>query len=67
MCDYPDHEPEGQDPQGSGKLLAGEHQTFDVLVWDNGSQDSTAEAISESYPNIEVHDHPTNSGSRLRS
>jgi O-antigen biosynthesis protein len=44
------------------KLLSGEDLSFNVLVWDNGSQDGTVEAISESYPNIKVHEHPTNIG-----
>lgn len=33
-----------------------------VLVWDNGSQDGTATAIQQAYPDVLVHEHPTNLG-----
>lgn len=33
-----------------------------VLVWDNGSDDGTAAAIREAFPDISVHEHPTNLG-----
>ena len=35
---------------------------FQVLVWDNGSQDNTAEAIQKRYPEVIVHSHPGNLG-----
>lgn len=34
----------------------------DVLVWDNGSDDGTAQAISEQFPEVLVHRHETNLG-----
>lgn len=35
---------------------------FQVLVWDNGSLDSTVEAVHERFPNALVHHSPTNLG-----
>ncbi len=35
---------------------------FDVFLWDNGSQDGTAEAVSTLFPEVTVHYHPTNLG-----
>src|SRR5215213_4068398 len=35
---------------------------FQVLVWDNGSSDGTAQAIREAYPEVLVHEHPSNLG-----
>lgn len=35
------------------------HQA-DVLVWDNGSTDSTVHALSKNFPQVKVHAHPTN-------
>lgn len=35
---------------------------FDVLVWDNGSADGTAEAVREAFPDVAVHRHPENLG-----
>lgn len=43
-------------------LMADEEQPFKVLVWDNGSQDGTAKAVRIAYPNVLVHEHPTNIG-----
>lgn len=37
-------------------------KTYAVLVWDNGSHDGTAEAIRQHFPNVHVHEHPTNLG-----
>lgn len=35
---------------------------FEVLVWDNGSQDGTAAAIQEKFPDVIVHHQPENLG-----
>ena len=35
---------------------------FQVLVWDNGSSDGTAEAVRSAYPQTLVHEHPGNLG-----
>jgi GT2 family glycosyltransferase len=35
---------------------------FQVLVWDNGSGDGTAEALRLAYPEVLVHEHPANLG-----
>jgi GT2 family glycosyltransferase len=43
-------------------LLAAEHQPPHVLVWDNGSQDGTAQFIRQAYPDLLVHAHPVNLG-----
>ena len=42
-------------------LQAGE-PSVQVLVWDNGSSDGTAEALRRDYPEVLVHEHPTNLG-----
>jgi len=36
--------------------------TFSVLVWDNGSQDGTIEAIQAAFPDVNVHRHTSNLG-----
>jgi len=36
--------------------------SFDVVVWDNGSTDGTAEALRLAYPEVLVHEHPANLG-----
>jgi GT2 family glycosyltransferase len=36
--------------------------SFQVLVWDNGSSDGTAQAVRLSYPEVMVHEHPGNLG-----
>lgn len=36
--------------------------SLDVLVWDNGSQDGTGEAIRARHPEVLVHRHPENLG-----
>jgi GT2 family glycosyltransferase len=43
-------------------LFATRGMPFDVLVWDNGSDDGTVEAIQEAYPQVIAHAHPTNLG-----
>jgi GT2 family glycosyltransferase len=35
---------------------------FDVLLWDNGSKDGTAEAVTRTFPTVSVHAHPENLG-----
>lgn len=34
----------------------------DVLVWDNGSDDDTVQAISKQFPGVKVHRHESNLG-----
>jgi GT2 family glycosyltransferase len=36
--------------------------SFQVLVWDNGSSDGTAQAVRQAYPEVLVHEHPGNLG-----
>jgi GT2 family glycosyltransferase len=36
--------------------------SFQVLVWDNGSSDGTAEAVRLAHPEALVHEHPGNLG-----
>jgi GT2 family glycosyltransferase len=36
--------------------------TEPVLLWDNGSEDSTAESIRAEFPYVRVHEHPANLG-----
>jgi O-antigen biosynthesis protein len=43
-------------------LLATEEAPFQVLLWDNGSQDGTAEAVRRAYPHVLVHQHEKNLG-----
>lgn len=33
-----------------------------VLLWDNGSDDGTAQAVAAEFPDVTVHHHPTNLG-----
>jgi GT2 family glycosyltransferase len=35
---------------------------FQILVWDNGSQDETVEAVRKDYPQVHAHYHPDNLG-----
>lgn len=35
---------------------------FEVLLWDNGSDDGTAQAVREVFPQVHLHRHPTNLG-----
>lgn len=43
-------------------LMAAEAPHPEVLVWDNGSQDGTAEAVRNAFPSVWVHAHPGNLG-----
>jgi GT2 family glycosyltransferase len=43
-------------------LLIKNAETFKVLLWDNGSQDGTAEAVQNAFPSVLIHEHPTNLG-----
>jgi GT2 family glycosyltransferase len=43
-------------------LLPQESPSFQVLVWDNGSQDGTTAAIREKFPEVMVHYHSGNLG-----
>jgi GT2 family glycosyltransferase len=36
--------------------------SYDVVLWDNGSQDGTAAAVREAFPEVLVHEHATNLG-----
>lgn len=35
---------------------------FEILVWDNGSEDGTMLAIEQAFPQVLMHHHPTNLG-----
>lgn len=35
---------------------------FRIILWDNGSRDGTAKAVSEAFPEVEVHHHYENIG-----
>ncbi|HRQ37261.1 MAG TPA: glycosyltransferase family 2 protein [Chloroflexota bacterium] len=43
-------------------LLAIKEPPFQILVWDNGSQDDTAVTLSHTFPTITVHQHNQNLG-----
>lgn len=43
-------------------LLATDKVPFQVVLWDNGSEDGTAGAVQEAYPQVVVHHHPANLG-----
>jgi GT2 family glycosyltransferase len=43
-------------------LTAEPDAPFQILVWDNGSQDDTAAVVREAYPLVTVHYHPDNLG-----
>jgi GT2 family glycosyltransferase len=43
-------------------LLDGEDIPFQVLVWDNGSQDGTVAAVNEAFPSVLTHYSETNLG-----
>jgi GT2 family glycosyltransferase len=45
-----------------GNLLSLEEPDFDVLIWDNGSDDNTVEAVRAAYPSVHAHYHPENLG-----
>jgi GT2 family glycosyltransferase len=44
------------------RLFATHQQSLDVLVWDNGSQDATREAVQDRYPATIYHHHHANLG-----
>jgi GT2 family glycosyltransferase len=48
------------------RFLASLHESWDepsdVLVWDNGSEDGTLEAVSEAFPAVSIHRHESNLG-----
>ena len=35
---------------------------FNLLLWDNGSQDGTADVVSAAFPDVLIHYHPKNIG-----
>lgn len=43
-------------------LLKDEAPSFQVLVWDNGSEDGTEVSVKEAFPQVMVHHHPHNLG-----
>lgn len=43
-------------------LTAIQEPDFNILVWDNGSQDGTFEAVQRQYPQVHIHLHPRNLG-----
>lgn len=43
-------------------LQAVKEPPFKVLLWDNGSDDGTVEAVQAQFPNVAVHHHPENLG-----
>jgi hypothetical protein len=48
--------------QGLSSLMAVKEPPFDVLLWDNGSQDGTPEAVHKAFPEVLVHHHSSNLG-----
>lgn len=43
-------------------VLAQEGPAYGVVLWDNGSEDGTVEAVEERFPQVTVHHHPENLG-----
>jgi GT2 family glycosyltransferase len=43
-------------------LLGGDDISFDILVWDNGSQDETLAAVREAFPTVLTHYSENNLG-----
>jgi GT2 family glycosyltransferase len=41
---------------------ASTHPPFKLLLWDNGSEDGTAEAVQQAFQEVLVHHHATNLG-----
>jgi GT2 family glycosyltransferase len=37
-------------------------EEYTILLWDNGSEDGTAEKVERTYPSVIVHHHPQNIG-----
>lgn len=44
------------------KLIEIHEPDFQIVVWDNGSQDGTAEAVQNAFPQVLVHHHSINLG-----
>jgi GT2 family glycosyltransferase len=42
--------------------MASEEPAFQIVVWDNGSQDGTVAAVQEAFPGVLAHYHPSNLG-----
>jgi GT2 family glycosyltransferase len=38
------------------------HPPYRIVLWDNGSQDGTSEAVRQTFPDVLVHHHATNLG-----
>jgi GT2 family glycosyltransferase len=43
-------------------LRASTTSALRILVWDNGSYDGTATAVNQAFPDVLVHEHPSNLG-----
>ena len=43
-------------------LMAVQEPNHRILLWDNGSNDGTIEAVNIDFPEVIVHYHPTNAG-----
>jgi GT2 family glycosyltransferase len=43
-------------------LLATKNPSFNIFLWDNGSQDGTVEAVKKTHSEVMVHYHPVNLG-----
>jgi GT2 family glycosyltransferase len=43
-------------------LLPQAGPSFQVVLWDNGSKDGTAESVRQNFPQVLVHEHPENLG-----
>jgi GT2 family glycosyltransferase len=43
-------------------LISANYKPEQIIVWDNGSEDGTKEAIGKLFPTINCHYHPTNLG-----
>ncbi len=48
--------------RGLENLLSISEPPFEVLLWDNGSNDGTIKAVEELFPRVLTHRHPTNLG-----
>jgi GT2 family glycosyltransferase len=44
------------------KLNADADYPVDIVLWDNGSSDGTAQAVKDAFPQVLVHHHPSNLG-----
>lgn len=43
-------------------LYASTTAALNIVVWDNGSHDGTGAAVARAFPNVLVHEHPSNLG-----